>query len=90
MTDLALKQIKKVLQGELKPINKKLDEHDDQFKSINAKLDEHSVKLDSLTLDMINIQKKTDVLPDLHSYIKNTKEKVDELEERVDRLEAVS
>ena len=73
MSDVTLKQIKEVLQIELKPINKKLDEH--------------STKLDSLTLDMIEVQKKTDVLPGLHSYIKDTKEKVDDHEERIQRLE---
>ena len=39
---------------------------------------------------MINVQKKTDVLPNLHSYIKDTKEKVDELGERVERLETTA
>ena len=80
MTDLTLKKIEDVL-------DKKLDQ---KLRPINTKLEEHSSKLDALTLDVIDIQKKTDVLPDLHSYIKNTKEKVDELEKRVDRLEAVS
>lgn len=73
MSDVTLKQIKEVLQKELKPINKKLDEY--------------STKLDLLTLDMIEVQKKTDVLPDLHSYIKDTKEKIDDHEERIQRLE---
>lgn len=76
MSDFTLKQIKKVLKDELEPINKKLDEH--------------SAKLDSLTLDMIEVQKKTDVLSDLHMYIKDTKEKVDGHEDRIQRLESVS
>jgi len=80
MTDLTLKKIEEVL-------DKKFDQ---KLEPIKKKLDEHSDKLDALTLDMINIQKKTDVLPDLHSYIKNTKEKVDELEERVERLETAA
>ncbi|OGD95533.1 hypothetical protein A3A48_00755 [Candidatus Curtissbacteria bacterium RIFCSPLOWO2_01_FULL_37_9] len=73
MSDIALQQIKKILQVELKPVNKKLDEH--------------SQKLDSLTLDMIDVQKKTDVLIDIQSYIEDTKEKVDDHEERIQRLE---
>ena len=73
MSNVTLKQIKEVLQEELKPINKKLDEH--------------STKLDSLTLDMIDVQRKTDVLKDLQSYMEDTKGKVDDHEERIQRLE---
>ena len=80
MADLSLKKIEEVL-------DKKLDQ---KLEPIKKTLDKYSDKLDALTLDMINIQKKTDVLPDLHSYIKNTKEKVDELEERVERLETAA
>ena len=104
MADLTLKKIGDLLGKKLKPISAKLDshdgqfksihakldEHDNQFKSIRTKLDEHSEKLDSLTLDMIMVQKKTDLLPDLHSLIKDTKVKVDELEERVERLETAA
>ena len=39
---------------------------------------------------MIDVQKKTDVLKDIQSYIKDTKEKVDEHEERIDQLEAAA
>ncbi|OGD94034.1 hypothetical protein A2697_03415 [Candidatus Curtissbacteria bacterium RIFCSPHIGHO2_01_FULL_41_44] len=73
MTDVTLEQIKEVLQEELKPINKKLAEH--------------SVKLDSLTLDIIDVRKKTDILPDLYSLIKDNKEKTEEQDERIQRLE---
>ena len=53
------------LQKQLTPINKKLDEH-------TKKLDEHSRKLDALTLDVINVQQKTDLIPDLHEkFIEN-------------------
>ena len=104
MADLTLKKIGDLLGKKLKPIRTKLDSHDGQFKSIRTKLDshdgqfksirtkldEHSEKLDSLTLDMIMVQKKTDLLPDLHSLIKDTKVKVDELEERVERLETAA
>jgi len=76
--------------NQFKSIRTKLDSHDGQFKSIRTKLDEHSEKLDSLTLDMIMVQKKTYLLPDLHSLIKDTKVKVDELEERVERLETAA
>lgn len=68
-------------------LDKKFDQ---KLEPIHKKLDEHSTKLDSLMLDMFDVQKKTDVLPDLHSMIKDTKEKVDELEERVDRLETAA
>lgn len=104
MADVTLKQIKVVLQKELKPIKKKQQDHDKQFKfvtkklvsydnqfeSISAKLDEHSVRLDSLTLDMIDVQKKTDILPDIYNIIKDNKGKTDELEERVERLESAA
>ena len=90
MSDLTLKQIEEVLDKKLEPINKKLGEHDGQFKSIVTKLGEHSDKLDALTLDMINVQKKTDLLPDLHSLIKDTREEVNKLDERIDRLETAA
>lgn len=67
----------------LKPINQKLAGHDDQFKSI-------SQKLDSLTLDMIDVQKKTDLIPDIHSLIKDTREKVEEQEQRIEALESAA
>ena len=37
---------------------------------------------------MIDVQKKTDILPDLYSLIKDTRDKVKELEQRVDVLES--
>ena len=84
-TDLAQIEVVvgKKLKEELKPIKVILDEH-------TRKLDEHSERLDSLTLDMINVQKKTDILPDIFDYVKGTKEKVDDLEKRVETLEAAS
>ena len=48
MTDLTLKKIEEVL-------DKKLDQ---KLEPIKKTLDEHSDKLDALTLDMINVQKK--------------------------------
>jgi len=57
---------------------------------LDHKLEPVNQKLDSLTLDMIDVQKKTDLLPDLHSLIKDTREKVDELDERVERLETAA
>lgn len=68
------------LQKRLKPISRKLDEH-------SRKLDEHSRKLDALTLDVINVQQKTDLIPDLHSMIVDTRDKVLELDQRVTVLE---
>ena|SRR3989344_4847234 len=98
------KQIEGLLDKKLKPISTKLEEHDEQFrsigakleehdsqfKSINAKLEEHSSKLDALTLDMIDVQKKTDIIPDIHSMIKDTREEVDKFEQRVERLETAA
>ncbi len=74
MNKLDLKQIEELL--------------DKKLESIKKTLEEHSSKLDALTLDMIEVQKKTDLLPDLHSYIKDTSDKVKEIEERVETLEA--
>jgi len=73
MSDVTLKQLEEVLDKKLEPINKKLDEHSD--------------KLDALTIDMADVQKKTDVLADLHSMIKDTKEKVDDHAQRIEVLE---
>ena len=77
MADLTLKKIEEVL-------DRKFDQKLGPIKKV---LDEHSQRLDSLILDMIDVQKKTDILPDLHSYIKGTSEKVDDHEERIQRLE---
>lgn len=87
MADITLKKLVEVLDKKLGPINRKLDKHDGQFRTINAKLDEHSQRLDSLLLDVVDVQKKTDILPDLYSLIKGTKEKVDEHEDQLQRLE---
>ena len=73
MADVTLKQIKEVIQEELKPIN--------------LKLDEHSTKLDSLTLDMIDVQKKTDILVDVQSLIEESNQKVNNHEDRIQVLE---
>ena len=98
-TDLAQIEVVvgKKLKEELKPIKvildehtRKLDEHTRKLDEHTRKLDEHSERLDSLTLDMINVQKKTDILPDIFDYVKGTKEKVDDLEKRVETLEAAS
>lgn len=90
MADITLKKIEEVLDKKLNPINKKLDEHDQQFRNIATKLDEHSTKLDSLTLDMIDVQKKTDILPDLYSIVKGTKEIADDHEQRIQNLETAA
>ena len=55
---------------------------------LDTKLEPVNQKLDSLTLDMIDVQKKTDVLPDLHSYIKDTSDEVKKLEERIETIES--
>ncbi len=68
---------KKTLNDFERILDSKLDQ---KLKPINS-------KLDALTLDMIDVQKKTDILPDLHSMIKDTKEKVDEHEQRIEALE---
>ncbi len=54
---------------------------------LDTKLEPVNQKLDSLTLDMIDVQKKTDVLVDLQSYIEDTSEKTKNLEKRVEKLE---
>ena len=68
-------------------IDQKLDE---KLEPIHRKLDEHTVKIDSLTRDMIDVQKKTDILPDLYSLIKGTKEIVDDHEQRIQNLETAA
>lgn len=68
-----LREIGSIIEEKLEPIKKVLDEHTD--------------KLDALTLDMITVQKKTDALPDLYSMIKDTREKVNEHNDRLDNLE---
>lgn len=57
---------------------------------LDNKLEPINQKLDSLTRDMIDIQKKTDILPDLFSIVKGTKEIVDDHEERIQNLETAA
>ena len=73
MNNTDLKQIEVLLDKKLNPIKKTLEEH--------------STKLDSLTLDMVDVQKKTDVIADIHSLIGDVKEKVNDHEERISQLE---
>ena len=80
MSDLTVKKLEEVL-------DKKLDQ---KLEPIRKTLDEHSQRLDSLVLDMVDVQKKTDILPDLYGLIKDNKEKVDKLEERVGSLETAT
>ncbi len=85
-----LQEIGSLIEEKLEPIKKTLELHDNQFKSISVKLDEHSQKLDSLMLDMVDVQKKTDVLPDYHSLIKDTRENVKDHEQRIEALETAA
>ncbi|MDO8486985.1 MAG: hypothetical protein Q7S45_01675 [Candidatus Curtissbacteria bacterium] len=98
MADLTIKEIEEVLDKKLdqklEPIkktldehSKKLNEHDGQFRSIKKTLDEHSQRLESIFPDMVDVQKKTDILPDIYDIVKGTKEKVDDHEERLGVLE---
>ena len=80
MTDDDLKKIKGVVEVGIETA----------LEPIKQTLGEHSSKIDSLVLDMADVQSKTDVLPDLHSYITDTKQKVDDIEERVERLETTT
>lgn len=54
---------------------------------LDSKLEPVNQKLDSLTLDMIDVQKKTDVIKDLHSYIKDTDHDLKDIQQRVEILE---
>lgn len=75
-------------QKDLNDIGALLDQKlDEKLEPIHKKLDEHSLKIDSLTRDMIDVQKKTDILPDLFSIVKGTKETVDDHEQRIQNLE---
>ena len=78
-----LKKIWEILDTKLKPITKKLDVHDNHFKSI-------SQKLDALTAGMDEVQKKTDAIADIHSIHEDTKEKVEDHEQRLKTLETTA
>ena len=67
-----------MVKSDLKQIEKLLD----------TKLEPVNQKLDSLTLDMIDVQKKTDVIADIHSILEDTKEKVEDHEQRLSSLES--
>lgn len=80
MSPVTLKQIKEVLKEELKPIKEELDDHSKILGNL-------STNIDSLILDMADVQKKTDALPDIHSLIKDTREEVKDHEQRLRILE---
>lgn len=54
---------------------------------IDQKLEPVNQKLDSLTLDMVDVQNKTNVLKDIQSYMEDTKEKVDNHKHWIQNLE---
>ncbi len=56
-------------------------------KKFDQNLEPIHSKLDALSLDMIDVQIKADVIADIHDMLKNTKEKVDDHEQRIEVLE---
>lgn len=81
--DLLDRKLDQKLEAKLKPINQKLDQH-------SKILVEHSRKLDALTLDVINLQKDTKLIKDIHENTKDIRKRVDNLEERVEVLETAT
>jgi ubiquinone biosynthesis protein UbiJ len=73
MNKTNLNQIKNLLNTSLNPIKKVLDQH--------------SSKLDALTLDVYVLQDKAKLLTDIHENTKDTRKIVDQLQERVEKLE---
>lgn len=80
MADLTLKKIEEVLDKKLKPIVKKIDNQDSRFGILEE-------KIDSLTLDMVEVQRKTDAIADIHDLVKGTREQVKDHEERIAAIE---
>lgn len=78
---------KKTLKDLEMVLDKKLDQKLDPIKKVQG---EHSSKLDALTLDMIDVQKKTDMIADIHDMLKDTKERVDNHEQRIQTIESAS
>ena len=81
---------KKTLKDLEMVLDKKLDQKLDPIKKVQG---EHSSKLDALTLDMldmIDVQKKTDMIADIHDMSKDTKERVDNHEQRIQTIESAS
>lgn len=75
-----LQEIGSLIEEKLEPIKETLDKH-------TKILSEHSDKLDSLTLDMIEVQRKTDAIADIRDMLEDTKGKVDDHEQRIEVLE---
>lgn len=63
---------------------------EEKLEPIKKTLGEYTDKLDALTLDMLDVQKKTDVLPDLHTMIKGTIEEFKGHEQRIEVLETAA
>ena len=78
---------KKTLKDLEMVLDKKLYQKLDPIKKVQG---EHSSKLDALTLDMIDVQKKTDMIADIHDMLKDTKERVDNHEQRIQTIESAS
>lgn len=75
-----IQAIGSLIEEKLEPIKKTLNTHTNTLSEVTD-------KLDSLTLDMIEVQKKTDVIADIHDMLKDTKDKVDDHEQRIKVLE---
>jgi len=73
--------------SDLKQIEELLDKKLEPIKKVQR---EHSGKLDTLTLDMIDVQKKTDVISDIHDIVKGTRETVQNHEQRLLALETAA
>ncbi len=59
-------------------------------KKLDQKLEPINSKLDALTLDMIEVQRKTDVIGDIHDMVKDTSETVNDHEQRLKAIENVT
>ncbi len=81
MDPKAVKALEQILDKKLEPVNNKLDK-------LSQTIDEHTEKLDSLTLDMSDVQKKTDAIADIRDMLSGTKTQVNDHEERITTLEA--
>lgn len=68
-------------------LDQKLDQKLEPIKKAQG---EHSSKLHALTLDMIEVQKKTDAIAVIHDMVKDTRETVKDHEQRLQALETAA
>ena len=86
---LTIKKVEKLLDRKLKSVSKQLDSHGKTLAEVNQRLDSHTISLDRLEQIIPAIGDIHEMLKDYRKEQRELETRVDNLEPRVDALEAV-